>query len=386
MAKPRKKTTRRPVKNSRISEAQKAASERRIEADTLRGQAGAERARISQSNSDDVKQRKLLAAQAATDPRASRPPVSKQYEKPMQKGQSSEGQKIAGLALSFGLPSQKAAIAALADPGLYGTNPANRQARLDQLRAAADQARTAQLKNKQLAVYMGPGSIKQFNQGNKIDPETGRRTTTTPAGDDIQSLDDLMGWLSDPAKVEQIKAAALKVGLNPQSYDDIAKLWGSVVKQAADTFSKTGQKVTPWALIQMRGKYAGPDGRMQDKVTTSTQVDEMDPATARGMIESTARNMLGRDPTKAEIDDFIAKAQMIAKENPSITTTRTKTGFDGEVELGTSQTTSKGGGQAVNDQAQMAAQDMAKQSDDYGAYQAAGTYFPLLFQALSSPV
>lgn len=386
MAKPRKKTTRRPVKNSRVQEAQKAASERRIEADSLRGQTGAERARISESNKSDADNRKLLAAQAAVDPRAKRPPISTQYEKPMAKGPSSQGQQIAGLALSFGLPSQKAALAALADPSLYGVNPANRQARLDQLRNAADQTRTAQLKQKQQAVYMGPGQITQFNQGNKIDPETGKRTTTTPAGDDIQSYDDLMGWLSDPAKVEQIRAAAFKVGLKPVAYEDIAKLWQSVVKQAADSFSKTGQRVTPWALLALRGKYAGPDGQMQDKITTSTQVDEVDPATARGMITQTAQNMLGRDPTKAEVDDFIAKAQMIAKNNPTITTTRMKTGFDGAAEVGTSQTTTKGGGQAVNDQSQMAAKDMAQQSDDYGAYQAAGTYFPLLFQALNSPV
>jgi hypothetical protein len=125
---------------------------------------------------------------------------------------------------------------------------------------------------------------------------------------------------------------------------------------------------------------------MQKRVSTSTTFDEMAPETARGMLEQTAQNLLGRAPTQSELEDFIAKAQTIARQNPTVTTTTSQVGFDGEVEQGTSQSVTKGGGQAVTDKAQAAAQDMAKQDEEYGAYQAAGTYFPLLFDALSSPV
>lgn len=381
----RSKKPRRPVKkNSKIAEAQKAASERRIERqDSLRGQSSNERARTQ-----GPKPTKL-------EPRTSTPMAGAgkglDQERIAQRDNTAgtsitaAANKISGLAAPVMAQMQK--DYALANPDLYGSNAANRSAKLAAMAAAANEANAAKLKEAKTAVYMGQRPMKQSMTGREsIDPETGKRTQNVSTLDDIQSSDDLMAWLADPAKVEEIKSAALKSGLAVQSYDDISKLWGSVVTQAAATFTKTGQKVTPWALIAMRGKYAGPDGRMQDKVTTSTQIDEMDPATARKMFEQTATQMLGRTATNAEIDDFIAKAQTIAKANPSIITSRSKTGFDGLVEQGTTQTTTKGGGQAVTDQAEMAAQDMAKQSDDYGAYQAAGTYFPLLFQALSAPV
>lgn len=386
-----RKKPRRPQapKNSKITEAQQAVSSQRIEKDTLRGQAGAARqatqknlsvaAPAPKPNNDAFK---LQAAQAAVDPRAPRPPISQQFEK---KGPpSSAGQEVAGLALSFSAPEQ---IRAMADPSLYGNPAAARAAKLNELSSAVNALQQQQFKKSGKYVYMGQRDMKQSMTGRQsIDPETGKRTQVVGSVDDIQSVDDMIGWLADPQKVEQIKAVALKAGLAVQSYDDIAKLWGSVVQQAATTYSKTSQKVTPWALIAMRGKYAGPGGQMQDKVTTSTQIDELDPAQARQMLESTATQMLGRAPTTHELDDFIAKAQMIAKSNPAVTTTRSKVGFDGQVQVGTDQTTTKGGLPVVKAQAEVAAADQAKQSDDYGAFQAAGTYFPLLFQALSAPV
>lgn len=370
--KPKKKPT-----NSKIAEAQRAAVERRLERDAQRVQASAQNKR----QGDDAK---LKEAQKFVDPRESRPPVLEQKTKPNRT--ATAGDEIAGLALSFGLPNQLPKKP-LADPALYGNSAANRQARLNAMKEAADKQNNAALTKAEKAVYMGPGKLKMRTPGpRRFDDNSPDGTEMVTAGDDVQNADELMAWLADPQKFEEIKAVANKSGLNVQSYEDVAKLWESVVKQAAVTFSRTQKKVTPWALIAMRGKYVGPDGRMQDRVTTSTSIEEMDPAEARNMFSQTAQQYLGRAPSKIELDDFISKAQMIARNNPAITTTRSQVGFDGEVEQGTTTSVTKGGQSVVNAQAGEAAQEMAKQDEDYGAYQAAGVYFPLLFDALNSPV
>lgn len=362
---PKRSTRKKPA--SKITQAQQAAVKARQERDTLRAQSDAEAKKR-------VDEYKLEEAKKFVDPHKPTQPVLQQNEKP----KAVNGIPPVPTALQPARP--------LADPSLYGNADKARTDRLDAYKRAMDATRKTLLSKNDNAVYMGPGKVKYRNRGPQRINEDGSSTTDLVSGDDIQSKDELLSWLADPAKVDEIKRVANQAGLKVESYDDISKLWQSVVAMAASTYSRTSKKVTPWALIAMRGKYAGPDGKMQDKVTTSTQIDEMDPAEARGLFEQTATNMLGRTPSQAELDDFIAKAQMIARDNPAISTTRTKVGFDGETEQGTSQTVTKGGAQVVNAKAQVAASDMAKQSEDYGAFQAAGTYFPLLFDALSAPV
>lgn len=377
MASKTKKPRRPTRKPNRIETAQRDAVDARLERDTLRQQASAERAKLVEEN-------KLAEAKKFVDPHKPLVPVLEQYLKPGQTLHGKNGQEIPGLSNPTATPPDQKKP--LADPSLYGKQQAARAATISRQKEAADQQKFNQLAEKDQAVYMGPGTAVMRRSGPQRMDEFGSDKETVAAGDNIANLDDLMAWLSDPAKVEQIKQVANQAGLAVESFDDISKLWESVVKQAATTYSRTKQKVTPWALIALRGKYVGPDGRNQDQVTTSTSIDEMDPATARATIESAAQSLLGRAPTEHEMQDFISKAQLIAKQNPQITTTRSKVGFDGQVQEGTQQSVTKGGADVVKAKADAAAMDMAKQSDDYGAFQAAGTYFPLLFNALQSPV
>lgn len=386
--KPRKRTAKEPTK---IQQAQKAAVEKRLEADTLRGQSAAERNRLR----GGLPATQLQASDGK--PFQQSKPVLEQFEKPpAKKGPpASAGTQLAGLTLGFKNEQQIAALRAsapknpIANPGLYGVSNAKRAANLTAIQEALKGQNQVTLKKNGKAVYMGPtiANAKIRTSGpERIDPETGKSYTTEQVGDQTVNKDELLSWLSDESKVKQIKDAANKAGLAVESYDDVAKLWGSVVDQAASSYSFGGKKVTPWALIQLRGKFVGSDGRFQDKVSTSTTIDEMDPAQARSMFETAAQQALGRAPTKAEVDDFIAKAQTIAHDNPAISTTRSKVGFDGNVEVGNQSTITKGGADVVNAKSQVAAMDQAKQSEDYAAYQAAGNYFPMLFEALNSPV
>lgn len=270
-----------------------------------------------------------------------------------------------------------------ADPSLYG-NTKKRAAELSERISAVDA--TIQLQKKQgQAVWMGldpnARTVKIRRSGPQRKDEFGNDTTEEKVGDLILTKNELLSWLTDDEKVSQIKAAAEKAGYTIQSYEDISKLWTDVVSTAAQAYSTSSKRVTPFDLIKLRGKYL-VNGRPADKVTTTTNIDEMPPETARMMFEKTAADMLGRAPTKQEIDDFIAKAQTIAKQNPTVTKTTQKIGLDGNVTDTTNVTT--GGG--VSDKAQAAALDAARQSEDYAAYQAAGNYFPMLFEALRSPV
>lgn len=387
--KPRKRTAKK-TSNSKISEAQQAASEKRIEnRDTLRGQSQSEQARLAQGGPKPTK----LEPRTDTPMMGAGKGIDQEKiaarDNTAGKSITEAANKITGLAapIASQWETNYKAKNPIANPSLYGVSNAKRATNLAERLDAINKVDVAGLKKVGKAVFMGSQiqNAKIRNSGPERFNEDGS-TTSTETVDKTVSKDELLSWLSDETKVQQIKDAANKAGLAVESYDDIAKLWGSVVDQAATTYSLGGKKVTPWSLIQLRGKHVGPDGKMQDKITVSTSIDEMDPASARLMFEQTAQKALGRAPTKAEIDDFIAKAQTIAHDNPAITTTRQKVGFDGNAEADTQTSTTKGGQQVVQDKATVAAMDQARQSEDYASYQAAGNYFPMLFEALNSPV
>jgi hypothetical protein len=273
-----------------------------------------------------------------------------------------------------------------ANPSLYGHSTAQSAANLAD-RITAVNATIQQQKNKGNAVYMGMDpnapTVNIRRTGPERMDENGGTTEQQKAQELILTKDQLLGWLADDTKVAQIKAAAEKAGFTVGSYDDVSKLWTAVVSQAASAYSINSQKVTPWALISLRGKYL-VNGRPADRVTTSTSIDEMTPEEARLMAEDSATKLLGRAPTKQELDDFIAKAQTISKANPAVTKTTHHYDITGNEESQTNQTT--GGANAVNAKSQVALEDQLKQSEDYAAFQAAGNYFPMLFDALRSPV
>lgn len=389
--KTRKKTTRRS--NSNIQSAQRTATERRLE----RTKAAKEK----QAKANETKLEPVTKTGAAGETRLEPVggPLANRGRGVDQEavaardsvaGKSMLGaaNKITGLAIDMQRrnPAQQQKRA-LADTSLYGNaGGKNAAARLAALMDAADKTRRANLTKTNSAVYLGPkiANAKIRNKGPERFDEGGADTTQAgPVGDDIRSKDELLAWLTDERVFNQIKKRMNDAGIDAQSYDDVAKLWTSILKQAADTYSTTGKKVTPWALISLRGKTM-VGGRPANKTTVSSSIEEMDPAQARLMFEKSAADFLGRSATSAEIDDFISKAQMIAKQNPNITTTTTQYGIDGEPV--SQQSASRGGADVVAARAQVAAMDMAKQDEEYGAFQAAGPMFGWLTDALQSPV
>lgn len=397
--------------NSNISQVQKesaAKRQARIAAEQARREQGKQAPQAPQAKGPDGKPVPKLSAgnPALTDPKvqSAQAAVSNRNSDTLTKstlkqnpskstaksggGTSTAGDQIAGLALQFRPPANPTQPPSpLADASNYGANPAARAQRLSALSAAATDANAKQLKTKGNAVWMGSTrkTVKLRNTGPERIGEDGSDTSTTQVSlsDDVKSTDELMSWLTDEKTFNQIRDAAKKSGIDVQSYEDVAKLWQSVVQQAASAYSVAGKKVTPWALISLRGKSM-VNGRPASKTTTSTNIDEMDPAQAKVMIKQSLQQALGRDPRQDEIDDFIAKAQTIAASNPQVTKTTTQYDFAGNP---TSQSSvSKGGADVVSAKAQLAAEQAAENAPDYAQYQAAGVYAPWMFEALASPI
>ncbi len=391
----KKAAAKRPVQqNSAIQASQRAAQQRRIQ----RAQQAAERGSPASSTQKDprtglpipqpsgpvrpgdpVGRGAQLAAQGKSD--GDKPPA------PVAQGLSQSANKIAGLANEI-MKHKQAEVKKpnpLADASVYGDTGKKRAERLTMLMNDRVAGQRRKLTQAGKAVWMGAQRNRAHirNQGPERMEENGKDYSVQAVGDDVRSTDELMSWLSEEDSFNKIREAANKAGIDAQTYDDVAKVWQSVVNQAASTYSTTGKKVTPWALLQLRGKTM-VGGKPGSKTTTSKTIDEMDPAEAKVMIRNAAGQALGRDPTKEEIEDFIAKAQTIARANPNVTTTTTNYGFDGEA---TSQSSiSKGGGDAVTAQTQEAAMQQLKQSEDYAGFQGAGVYMPWLEDALSSPI
>lgn len=338
---------------------------------------------------------KLQAAQAAVDPHRQRQPTLEQNTRPsgtssadrtFQAGQQAAA-KTGSLLAGLSLQNAQQKKSPLADPSLYGTNDAKRAQNLTARSAAyAESQRQLAIKNKGQAVWMGSTkkTVKLPNTGPERFDENGSTTSSqTVSIEDVKTKDELMSWLADDKTFNQIKKRMTDSGIAVQNYDDVAKLWSNVVDQAAATYTTTGKKVTPWALISLRGKSM-VNGRPAPKTTTSSNIEEMDPAQAKVMIKNSLSNLLGRDPRTDEIEDFIAKAQTIAKQNPQLTKTTTQYDIAGDPISQSS--VSSGGQDVVTAKAQLAAEEQAKQSEDYAAYQGAGVYMPWLMDALSAPV
>jgi hypothetical protein len=389
----RKRAARKRRTTSKIAEAQKSAFQRREERRKEQDEKIAKK--VEADKRAKAAGRPETGALGATELRPAQPGTTR-----MQRSEDKESKggtdldegsiaavnrKIAGLASVV----RTEAIAekkprALADPSMFGRSDKAIKDRLASLKNAADESRRTALRKTGSAVFMGPKTVETGHAAGRDGLRFGQ--TASYEIDNIIDKNHLMAWLADEGRFNDIKARAQQAGIGVESYEDVAKLWQSVLDQAASTYSLTGKKVTPWALMSLRGKQM-VKGKPQAKTGVSTTIEEMDPAEARLLFEKAAQEHLGRAATKAEIDDFIAKAQTIAKANPLVQNWRQEVGFDGEaVEDSVEVTSKRGGAEAVNAQAQVAAMDMAKQDEEYGAYQAAGFYGPLLFEALQSPV
>lgn len=148
--------------------------------------------------------------------------------------------------------------------------------------------------------------------------------------------------------------------------------------------------------------YGEPGAESPQPFTqTEKSVYDLSPEDARAVLEQSIRQLVGRDPTEEEIEDFINAAQTKAMNNPATITrqfTPGGTGFEGE-----SSSVTSSGGETVQQTADgtlvtrenpgfgdadvtRMAERAARSAPDYASYQAVATYFPAFLNALGSTV
>lgn len=172
--------------------------------------------------------------------------------------------------------------------------------------------------------------------------------------------------------------------LNLAGYDttkmtdsQIAQMWAGYAEQAGKYYAN-GSKMTPWDVLakdrQAREAYMNTPRTVTQ---TSTNYDMSTRGDAHAIFLQAAQSLLGRDPTKAEIGSFQRALNDYEKAHPTVTTTTSN--YLGD-QLQSQNSTTKGG---VKDSTrQVMATEDVKKDPEYGAYQAATTYFDAMMQMI----
>lgn len=201
--------------------------------------------------------------------------------------------------------------------------------------------------------------------GRPIPSETEMWLTPTEAWEDFYHWDD--------KQRRDLTAAGVISGQLKEGAGDIetAAWWKQLVTEAA-RYGAAGQKVTPMDLAAGYVSAAGQARRSRagKRTVTQTNVDITDPNTAKALTTQLFQSLLGRDPAPGEVGSFAAALNAAERSSPSVTTTTSEYGEQGEV-LSQSSTTT--GGLTQAGQQQLLA-DKLKQQSEYGVQQAATTY------------
>jgi len=172
--------------------------------------------------------------------------------------------------------------------------------------------------------------------------------------------------------------------LNLAGYDtsqmkdsQIAQLWGTYAAQAAQYYGQ-GRKLTPWDILakdmEAREAYMNTP---RSVTQTSTAYDMSTREDAHAIFLQSAQALLGRDPTKAEIKTFQKALNAYEKANPTVTTQTTN--YMGDTVTSQSSTTKGGVKEGAR---QLMAMEDIKQDPEYGAFQAATTYYDAMMEMI----
>lgn len=235
------------------------------------------------------------------------------------------------------------------------------------------------------------------DRANKVEAQLGNdpsQQTTAGTGDRKKKSDKTITrqqavnlpllWEED--QVQSAMKQMREAGINVTTFDQLTQVWGSLVDRASSMYSlsKGKRKVTPWDVLELSKREAVSAGNFTNyesgtKTTTAKSVTEIDEGDSWQVLQSTLSQLLGRDPTDQELRDYTYRMNSLAAKNPAITETITR--FKAGEAVGSDQSTT--GGFDAGDMAQEAYED-AQDDPDYGAYQAASTYFNAALGALGA--
>jgi hypothetical protein len=195
------------------------------------------------------------------------------------------------------------------------------------------------------------------------------------------------GYYDETAKLSDVKAQYFNwdpatrnkflTQLNLAGYDttqlrddQVAQLWAGYAEQAAAYYS-ANNKLTPWDILAKDRAARESYMKTPRSVTqTSTNQNLSSREDAHALFLQAAQSLLGRDPTQAEISAFQKSVNAYEKAHPTVTTT-TSNYIGDQLKSQSSNTT---GGVTDAARGLMATEDI-KRDPEFGAYQAATTYF-----------
>jgi hypothetical protein len=164
---------------------------------------------------------------------------------------------------------------------------------------------------------------------------------------------------------------------NPDDWDAQLEGWKYAVNAASSYYTAAGKHITPWAFMDMR-QDSGAAAQPYKGPRTTTSYNLPSKSDAHAAITAMFKDQLGRAPEQGELDKYTSMMLAQYRKNPQTTTTTpTKFGANGEV-IDSTSTTSGG----FNPQGWL--EDQAQGDPEWGAYQAATTYFNALQGAIGA--
>lgn len=192
------------------------------------------------------------------------------------------------------------------------------------------------------------------------------------------AVSDFYNWSDSERQAWGQRLYNLGVIKDPNDYGGMLSAWQDAVQQASNFYTVGGKKVTPWQVVDiMAGPGAHPQGGPTTNTSTSKSFNIPTVEDAHAAAKSVTHALLGRDPDQHELDRLASIMVGYAKKNPSITKTTQTNDGTGNI---TSSSTSSGGYTASGVQDLL--QENVKADPEYGAYQAATSYFGALMSAL----
>lgn len=243
----------------------------------------------------------------------------------------------------------------------------------------------------------GNATIPEFDGGRVTYQERVGSRPGVEMQEDIRIADEVRGqvlaWHGTPA-FDRWGSTLLKLGLIDAGDEASVEILDAVWQDAVDLsarFLAAGKKVTPWKAAELMasgtgtgngGRYGSSGGAFTgNRSSTSRSVDLTDPATAKAITNDALSQALGRAARPEEAAQFLQVINSAERASPTVTTSNTR--YEADKPVSESSTTS--GGLTSAGRSQMVT-DRAQALPEYGAFQAASTYYNALVSALDSPV
>lgn len=190
------------------------------------------------------------------------------------------------------------------------------------------------------------------------------------------------------AQVQALAQKLVKANLIPSANQDRATIWQawSAVINEAGSMADAGNMVTPYQRLAAYMKNpledSGGGGQpLKPYTTTAQNVNFTDPNQAKQILYQSLQDRIGRAPSPAEAQAYMAALHASESANPTITKTTYTPNATGNAYDTTS---SSSGGLDAGSYTQTYAEGHNKV--EHASYQASTTYMNALMQALGAPV